>query len=532
DGIDCVDTVILSDEDALDRLELGSHKENSEKNDDDKKKDDKKDDDVDNDDDDHALIRTRVTGSSEIRTEKMQTPISSPPKSPRLTYPRIRMCMRQGFKMLQMKKKYVTNHHFQGIKEKVNDALKDTVPKLATMVTSDLINDNIPRIVANNFKKEKESSQAVVHALISQEFMKSDLQAQVVDSELWDVLRAKFDKSSASSASCRNDAFRKHDHDEHKGDDAPPEGEKKCEKAKDVEKLKVLIDKDKVISEDETPELIDELILLEEWEYRGKRYVLSLHKIHSISFLEEDLEEKMNRWVKIVFKTFNEEERLSIQHWKDTWHKRMYKINHKKVRDDSEDFFSDCRIVEIIKVTIDQQYGLDYMERIAVMRENDKPDSFSEADFKYLNKKDIKDMYYLYLNTKMNRENKLLNSLLTFIRSCVIWERVHDFQLGIESYQIKINLTALTLTFSDIEACDPFLIVDKPTTEKVLNEVKMKIFETKFLKKALLLGSLDLKIMKAYEREIMNSLKHRKQMRRWDSFVNGRPILQTMKHQE
>ncbi|GJU74821.1 hypothetical protein Tco_1266226 [Tanacetum coccineum] len=202
------------------------------------------------------------------------------------------------------------------------------------------------------------------------------------------------------------------------------------------------------------------------------------------------------------------------------------------------------RIVEIIKVTTDQQYGLDYMERIVVMRENDKPYSFSEADFKYLNKNDIEDMYYLCLNTKINRENKLLSSLLTFIRTCVIWERVHDFQLGIESYQIKINLSAPTMTFCDIEACDPFSIVDKPTTgliylniknekrfmdleklskfcnatlEKVLKEVKMKIFETEFLKKAPLLRNLDLKIMKAYEREIEKRLKHRKADDRWSS---------------
>ncbi|GJW79819.1 ribonuclease H-like domain-containing protein [Tanacetum coccineum] len=102
-----------------------------------------------------------------------------------------------------------------------------------------------------------------------------------------------------------------------------------------------------------------------------------------------------------------------------------------------------------------------------------------------------------------------------------------------------INLTAPTLTFPDIKACDPFSIVDKPTTcliylnnknekrfmdleelskfcddtlEKVLKEVKMKIFEIEFLKKAPLLGSLDLKIMKACERETVKRLKQRKQM--------------------
>ncbi|GJU73971.1 hypothetical protein Tco_1265376 [Tanacetum coccineum] len=142
-----VDTVLLIDDDFGDRLEPESHKENPEKNDDgDEKKDDKKDDDDDNDDDhdDHTLIRTR------------------------------------------------------GIKEKVDEALKYIVPKLSTIATSDLINDNLSRIVAN----------------------------------------VKFEKSSASVGSCRDDAFPKHDHDEHQGDDAPPEGEKNAKSQKTSKSLK------------------------------------------------------------------------------------------------------------------------------------------------------------------------------------------------------------------------------------------------------------------------------------------------------
>ncbi|GJY19853.1 hypothetical protein Tco_0392419 [Tanacetum coccineum] len=139
------------------------------------------------------------------------------------------------------------------------------------------------------------------------------------------------------------------------------------------------------------------------------------------------------------------------------------------------------------------------------MREKNKPYSYFEVDFKYLNKNDIEDMYYLCLYKKVNfHENKLLNSLMTFIRSCVIWERVHDYQLGILCYQIKINLTAPTLIFLDIEAHIPYFIVDKldtsliylnnkeekrfmylveivkfcdATLERVLKEVKLKIFK-------------------------------------------------------
>ncbi|GJT03325.1 hypothetical protein Tco_0824494 [Tanacetum coccineum] len=170
-----------------------------------------------------------------------------------------------------------------------------------------------------------------------------------------------------------------------------------------------------------------------------KKYIRSLHKIRAEPFTEADLEEKMNRWVRKEFKNFNE----------------------------------DIRIAKVVRITADQLYGLDFMEQIIVMRENDKPDSFSEADFKYLNKIDIED----------------------FISAGTI---------GIESYQIMVNLTAPTLTFPGIEAHESYSIVDKPNTsliylnnkdekrvmylvefvrfcdaalERVLNEVKLRIFQ-------------------------------------------------------
>ncbi|GKE15582.1 hypothetical protein Tco_1423159 [Tanacetum coccineum] len=136
--------------------------------------------------------------------------------------------------------------------------------------------DNLLRLVKNAVKKERHSSQDVVPALISQEFiahepkiikelfrihmrntilnvnpttststattfylqqqlylkMKSNLQSQVVDPKLWNALKARFEKSSALINSCMYDAFRKCDHDDHLGDDAPQEGEKSAKRQK------------------------------------------------------------------------------------------------------------------------------------------------------------------------------------------------------------------------------------------------------------------------------------------------------------
>nr|GEW18377.1 nucleic acid-binding, OB-fold protein [Tanacetum cinerariifolium] len=108
----------------------------------------------------------------------------------------------------------------------------------------------------------------------------------------------------------------------------------------------------------------------------------------------------------------------------------------------------------------------------------------------------------------------LSNQFRNAKESYVIWERGHDFQLGKESYQIKVNLIAPTLTFPCIEQHEPYSIIDKPTMglidlnnkdekqimylveivkfcdamlEKVLNEVKLEIFQSQFWKKPPLL---------------------------------------------
>nr|GEY28330.1 hypothetical protein [Tanacetum cinerariifolium] len=75
-------SIFLDEEDFGTRLEPVIHKDNPKEVDDDddvnKKKDDTKNDGDDDDDhDDHALVRTRVTGSFDIRNEKIQTPIPS-----------------------------------------------------------------------------------------------------------------------------------------------------------------------------------------------------------------------------------------------------------------------------------------------------------------------------------------------------------------------------------------------------------------------------------------------------------------------
>ncbi|GJY44393.1 hypothetical protein Tco_0432606 [Tanacetum coccineum] len=528
------------DDDSSTRIESGSHKEHLEVVDDDDNKEEKK---YDKEGDEISSLETR--------TEKM--------------------CASQDVQMSRI--------YDQGYGKKVSE-----VPALI----SKEFDTQAPQIIEELFKNYVQNNVIQVHPTTTTSTkttsstdpqqqlylkMKSNPQDQANDLALWNVLKRNFEKSSTFNTSCRDDEFHSQQHDDHQEDDAPPEGEKRVKRHKtskssksargssskqsakdstayvskqqqewDAWEEETIIDEDEVIPKDETPELITEfqnvdkrvptifdratmevtlndmlsnqfrnaeenpnepprylynkdLFFLKNGNTEEKKYILSLHKIHAEIFLEADLKEKMNLWVQKEVKNFNEDSRL---------------------------------IIKVVRITTDQQYGLDYMEKILVMRENDKPDSFSEADFKYLKKNDIEDLYYLCQNKKVNyRETMLMNSFITFTRSRVIWERVHDFELGIESYQINVNLTAPTLTFPGIEAHEPYSIVDKPHTDLIyLNSQD----EKQFWKKPPLLSELDLDIMKAFKREISKRLSHRQQMRRWESFVNGRPILPTMKH--
>ncbi|GKG25954.1 hypothetical protein Tco_0399100, partial [Tanacetum coccineum] len=70
----------------------------------------------------------------------------------------------------------------------------------------------------------------------------------------------------------------------------------------------------------------------------------------------------------------------------------------------------------------------------------------SEANFKNLHPNDFEDLYMLHLQGQLNhlsRDDKvnLFNAVNLWIRNIVIRKCVEDLQLGIESYQMKLNLT-------------------------------------------------------------------------------------------
>nr|GFC03145.1 hypothetical protein [Tanacetum cinerariifolium] len=87
-----------------------------------------------------------------------------------------------------------------------------------------------------------------------------------------------------------------------------------------------------------------------------------------------------------------------------------------------------------------------HLDWISVRRDDDKIYKFKEGDFKRLRLQDIEDMLLLLVQGKLSNltveERFAFNvSLWMFTRSIVIKRRVEDLQLGVESYQKRLNLT-------------------------------------------------------------------------------------------
>ncbi|GJS93647.1 ribonuclease H-like domain-containing protein [Tanacetum coccineum] len=235
-----------------------------------------------------------------------------------------------------------------------------------------------------------------------------------------------------------------------------------------------MLDKDVTWSMTSVSTLIDEDFL-----QSPEKIVLSLHKFPAIVFNDDDIEERTSRWVNKCIKKFNPYARYGVENWKNPHAKIFYIRRQKEPGRPKEEIYSNSKIVQVIKTFWELGHEHKFITKIV-------PD---------------------YANTG------LLWSLSVFIRSLVIWERVHDFQLGIESYQQKINLTAPIITFPGIEEYDVFSIIYEPVHGIIYtNSKKEKRYG--YVQKEL--TNDEVEFLKLFVEEIKVRLNYPDQIRRWE----------------
>nr|GEW67915.1 hypothetical protein [Tanacetum cinerariifolium]GEY47826.1 hypothetical protein [Tanacetum cinerariifolium] len=125
-------------------------------------------------------------------------------------------------------------------------------------------------------------------------------------------------------------------------------------------------------------------------------------------------------------------------------------------RESARDVYSKRKIVAITKLKILEWNNYKHLDWITVHRDDDKLYKFKEGDLKRLRLQDIEDTLLLLVQGKMSNltveERFAFNvSLRMFTRGIVIQRRVEDLQLGVESYQKRLNLTKPDTYRSDLK---------------------------------------------------------------------------------
>nr|GEW13919.1 hypothetical protein [Tanacetum cinerariifolium] len=118
-----------------------------------------------------------------------------------------------------------------------------------------------------------------------------------------------------------------------------------------------------------------------------------------------------------------------ISHW---GRKRQQFYGFAVNQESARDVYSKCRIIAVTELKIVEWHNYKHLDWIMVRRDDDKLYKFKEGDFKRLRIQDIEDM-------------------------CM-----EDLQLGVESYQKKLNLTKLDTYRSDLKHKEAYIAYSNP----------------------------------------------------------------------
>ncbi|GJX54974.1 integrase, catalytic region, zinc finger, CCHC-type containing protein [Tanacetum coccineum] len=124
-------------------------------------------------------------------------------------------------------------------------------------------------------------------------------------------------------------------------------------------------------------------------------------------------------------------------------------------------------VLSISKLKAGSLPRYNYLREIILRRADYQEYKISEKDFKNLHPNDFEDLFLLNIQEKLNHlpktdKTSLHTAVNMWIRNLVIRNRIGDLQLGIESYQSKINLERPNWDAADYYFKEDYTIVPKP----------------------------------------------------------------------
>ncbi|GJS53443.1 hypothetical protein Tco_0626805 [Tanacetum coccineum] len=261
------------------------------------------------------------------------------------------------------------------------------------------------------------------------------------------------------------------------------------------------------------------------WKVERNSYLSTSMKLHtSLSsniFNDDDIKEQTSKWVNKCVKKFNLYARYSVEHWKNPHAKIFYIRKQKELGKPKEEVYSNSKIIQVIQTYWELGHEHKFIIEIVARRANECIVLITEPDYKNLNKNDIEDMYLLIMNGKVPdyAETGLLWSLSVFIRRVekykmfsIIYEPVHGIIYKNSKKEKRVMRHSEIHKFYDA------------TLNIVLEGLKSYNNDVKYGYVQRELANDEVEYLKLFEEEIEVRLKYRNQMRRWEMYVNGRPL--------
>ncbi|GJS05246.1 hypothetical protein Tco_0321754 [Tanacetum coccineum] len=223
-----------------------------------------------------------------------------------------------------------------------------------------------------------------------------------------------------------------------------------------------------------------------------EKIMLSLHKFPAVIFPDDDIKERTFRWI-------------------------FYIKRQKEPRKPKEEVYSNSKIVQVIKTIGELGHEHKFVTEIITRRANGSIMSITEPDYKNLNKNDIEDMYLLCINSKVDdyAETGLLWSLSVFIEHkmfSIISEPIYGIIYKNSKKEKRVMRHQEIHKFCDA------------TLKRVLEGLKSYYNDVKHGYVTPSLSKEDVECLQLFEEEIEERLKHHDQMRRWEMYVNRRPL--------
>ncbi|GJX06431.1 hypothetical protein Tco_0194363 [Tanacetum coccineum] len=189
-----------------------------------------------------------------------------------------------------------------------------------------------------------------------------------------------------------------------------------------------------------------------------------------------------------------------ISHWGK---KRRQFYAFATTRESARDVYSKRRIIAVTKVEIVEWHNYKHLDWITVRRDDDILYKFKEGDFQRLRIQDIEDMLLLLCGHSQRR--------------------VEDLQLGVESYQKKLNLTKPDTYRSNLRRRDAYTPYSDPRGFIYENKDKKKQDLIALTQNQNYTSQRDKANARAMIQAIDKRLKSRRIMRSLERFVGGRP---------